>query len=142
MLAHEVGHYKKKHIVKGLVLSVTHSGVVFYLLSLFLSHRGLFDAFFMEQSSIYAGLVFFGLLYAPVELLLSLFLNHWMRKHEFEADRYAADTLENPEAMASALKKLSADNLANLTPHPFYVRLNHSHPPMLERVAAIRSRLR
>ena len=141
VLAHEVGHYKKKHIVKGLVLSIAHSGVVFYLLSVFLSHRGLFDAFFMEQSSIYAGLVFFGLLYAPVELLLSLFLNHWMRKHEFEADRYAADTLKHPEAMASALKKLSADNLANLTPHPFYVRLNHSHPPMLERVAAIHSRL-
>lgn len=140
VLAHEVGHYKKKHIVKGLVLSIAHSGVVFYLLSVFLSHRGLFDAFFMEQSSIYAGLVFFGLLYAPVELLLSLFLNHWMRKHEFEADRYAADTLDHSEAMTSALKKLSADNLANLTPHPFYVRLNHSHPPILERVSAIHAR--
>ncbi len=137
VLAHEVGHYKKKHILKGLVLSIAHSGAAFYLLSLFIRHRGLFDAFFMERHSIYAGLVFFGLLYAPVELLMSLVLNRWMRKHEFEADRYAVDTLEQPEAMASALKKLSADNLSNLTPHPFYVWLNHSHPPVLERVAAI-----
>ncbi len=141
VLAHEVGHYKKKHVVKGLVLSIVNSGVVFYLLSIFLSHQGLFDAFFIDQPSIYAGLVFFGLLYAPVELLLSIFLNHWMRRHEFEADRYAVDTLDQPEAMASALKKLSADNLSNLTPHPFYVRLNYSHPPVLERVAAIRAAL-
>ncbi len=139
VLAHEVGHYKKKHLLKGLVLQIAHTGVVFYLLSVFISHRGLFDAFRMEQPSIYAGLVFFGLLYAPVELLLALFINRWMRKHEFEADRYAVDTMEQPEAMASALKRLSADNLANLTPHPFYVRLNHSHPPMLERVAAVRA---
>ena len=139
VLAHEVGHYKRKHILKVLVLQVAHSGVVFYLLSLFISHRGLFDAFYMEQPSIYAGLVFFGLLYAPVELLLSLFLNHRMRKHEFEADRYAVDTLERPETMVSMLKNLSADNLSNLTPHPFYVRLNDSHPPLLERVAAIRA---
>ncbi len=141
VLAHEVGHYKKKHVVKSMVLSIVNSAVVFYLLSIFLSHQGLFDAFFMEQSSIYAGLVFFGLLYAPVELLLSLFLNHWMRLHEFEADRYAVDTLDQPEAMATALKKLSADNLSNLTPHPFYVWLNYSHPPVLERVAAIRAAL-
>ncbi len=138
VLAHEVGHYKKKHILKGLALAIGHSGVVFYLLSVFLSHRGLFEAFGMAATSIYAGLVFFGLLYAPIELLLSLLLNHWSRQHEFEADRYAAETLERPESMATALKKLSADNLSNLTPHPLYVFLNHSHPPVLERVAAIR----
>lgn len=139
VLAHEVGHYKKKHILKGLVLSIAHSGAVFYLLSIFIGHPGLFDAFYMEQPSIYAGLVFFGLLYAPVELLLSLFLNRWMRKHEFEADAYAVETLERPLAMASALKRLSADNLSNLTPHPFYVFLSYSHPPVLERVMAIRA---
>ena len=138
VLAHEVGHYEKKHIVKGLVLSIVHSGVMFYLLQVFLSHQGLFDAFGMEQSSIYAGLVFFGLLYAPVELLLSLLLNIQSRKHEFEADRFAVDTIDEPEAMATALEKLSADNLTNLTPHPFYVFLNHSHPPLLARITAIR----
>lgn len=140
VLAHEVGHYQKKHILKGLVLSIAHSGVMFYLLSIFLSHEGLFDAFGMEQTSIYSGLVFFGLLYAPVELLLALFLNRQSRRHEFEADRFAVDTLEHPEAMATALEKLSADNLSNLTPHPFYVFLNYSHPPLVERVAAIRPR--
>lgn len=138
VLAHEVGHYKKKHIVKGLALSIAHSGVVFYLLSIFLTHQGLFDAFGMEQTSIYSGLVFFGLLYAPVELLLSLLLNRQSRRHEFEADRFAFETVEQPEAMATALKKLSADNLSNLTPHPFYVFLNYSHPPLAERIAAIR----
>ncbi len=139
VLAHEIGHYKRKHLLKGLALQVVNSGVMFYLLSIFLSHQGLFDAFLMEQRSIYAGLVFFGLLYAPVELLLSLLINRWMRRHEFEADRYAVDTLERPEAMASALEKLAADNLSNLTPHPFYVQLNYSHPPALERVRAIRA---
>ena len=139
VLAHEVGHYKKKHIVKGMLLSVVHSGVMFYLLSIFLSHPGLFDAFDMEQASVYSGLVFFGLLYAPVELLLLLFVNYQSRKHEFEADRFAVETLEEPAAMATALEKLAADNLSNLTPHPFYVFLNYSHPPVLERAAAIRA---
>ncbi len=94
--------------------------------------------FFMEETSVYAGLVFFGLLYAPVELVLSLALNHWSRRHEFEADRFAAETVDEPLAMASALQKLAADNLQNLTPHPFYVVLHHSHPPVAQRVAAIR----
>ena len=138
VLAHEVGHYKRGHIVKGLVLAIAHSGVMFYLLSLFLGHAGLFDAFFMERASTYSGLVFFGLLYAPIELLLSLFLNHRSRRHELEADRYAVTTVEEPQAMASALEKLAADNLTNLTPHPFYVFLNYSHPPLIERLAAIR----
>ena len=139
VLAHEIGHYKKQHIAKGLLLSVAHSGVMLYLLSIFLSHRGLFDAFAMEHPSTYSGLVFFGLLYAPAELFLALFFNYWSRRHEFEADRYAVETLEEPQAMASALEKLAADNLSNPTPHPFYVFLNHSHPPLIERVAAIRA---
>jgi STE24 endopeptidase len=139
VLAHEIGHYEKKHILRHLVLSVLHSGVMFYLLSIFLSHEGLFAAFYMEESSIYSGLLFFGLLYAPIELVLQVFLFHRMRLDEFEADRFAAETAE-PEAMVSALKKLSADNLSNLTPHPFYVFLNDSHPPVLRRIEAIRGR--
>lgn len=139
VLAHEVGHSKKKHIAKGLALSVLHSGLMFFLLSIFLTHTGLFDAFDMEHESTYSGLVFFGLLYAPVELFLSLFLSHRSRRHEFEADRYAVDTLDEPEAMATALEKLAADNLANLTPHPFYVFLRYSHPPLTQRLAAIRA---
>ncbi len=138
ILAHEVGHYAKGHITKGLVLSILHNGLVFFLLSIVLDHAGLFEAFKMQHMSIYAGLVFFGLLYSPVELVLSLFLNVMSRKHEFEADRFAAETTGAPAALISALKKLSADNLSNLTPHPFYVFLNHSHPPLSQRVAALR----
>ncbi len=137
VLAHEVGHYKRRHILKSMLLGIAHSGVMFYLLSIFLSHSGLFEAFAMEEASTYSGLVFFGLLYAPVELLLALFLNHQSRRHEFEADHYAVTTVEEPAAMVTALEKLATDNLSNLTPHPFYVFLNYSHPPLMARVAAI-----
>lgn len=139
IFAHEVGHYAKGHIVKGLILSIVHSGLTFYLLSLFLGHRGLFEAFSMDHMSIYAGLLFFALLYAPIEMLLSFFFNLMLRRYEFQADRFAAETTGEPGAMVSALKKLSADNLSNLTPHPFYVFLNESHPPLRARVAALQS---
>jgi STE24 endopeptidase len=138
VVAHEVGHYKKHHLVKGLVLALVHTGVMFFLLSIFLRHEGLFTAFQVEEVSIYTGLVFFGLLYAPIELILQIVLHQRSRVHEFEADHFAATTAE-PLAMVSALKKLSVDNLANLTPHPFYVFLNYSHPPLLERIAALRA---
>jgi STE24 endopeptidase len=137
VLAHEIGHYKKKHIIKGMVISFLHTGVMFYLLSIFLSHQGLFDAFYMDQMSIYAGLIFFGMLFSPIEMILSIFMQIFSRKNEFEADRFAAETTEDSESMVSALKKLSVDNLSNLTPHPFYVFLNYSHPPVLKRIEAI-----
>lgn len=137
VLAHEVGHYKRRHIVKSLVLGVVHSAIIFFLLSVFLNHRGLFDAFHMAETSVYAGLVFFGLLYSPIEWVLSILLHMQSRKHEFEADRFAGETAD-PEAMISALKKLSADNLSNLTPHSLYVFLRHSHPPVLQRIAHLR----
>ncbi len=137
ILAHEIGHYKKNHILKNLTVGILHSGVMFYLLSIFISHKGLFEAFYLEQPSIYAGFIFFGMLYAPVELILSLFLQIVSRKHEYEADRFAVETTNSPEAMVDALKKLSVHNLSNLTPHPFYVFLNYSHPPVLQRIRAI-----
>lgn len=139
VLAHEIGHYKKKHILKSMVISIVHMGIMFYLLSIFLNHQGLFDAFYMEQSSIYAGLIFFGMLYAPIELILSIFMNIFSRKNEYEADRFAAKTIEKPGSMIQALKNLSADNLSNLTPHPLYVFLNYSHPPVLQRIKAIKT---
>ncbi len=138
VLAHEIGHYKKKHIIKGMVIGILHTGVVFFLLSVFLSHKGLFDAFYMENMSSYAGLIFFGMLYAPIELILSIFLQLVSRKHEYEADRFAIETTENSENFVTALKTLSLHNLSNLTPHPFYVFLNYSHPPVLQRIQAIR----
>jgi STE24 endopeptidase len=139
VLAHEIGHYKKKHILQNMVISILHLGAMFYLLSVFLSREGLFQAFYMENASIYAGMIFFGMLFSPVEEILGIFMQMFSRKHEFEADRFAVETTHDPESMIGALKKLSVDNLSNLTPHPLFVFLNYSHPPMLERIQAIRS---
>jgi STE24 endopeptidase len=138
VLAHEVGHFKKKHILKNMIISILHMGLVFYLLALFLSHEGLFDAFYMDHLSVYAGLIFFSMLYAPIEMILSIVMQISSRKNEYEADRFATETTENTENMINALKKLSRDNLSNLTPHPVYVFLNYSHPPVLKRIEAIR----
>ena len=135
---HEIGHYKKGHIVKGLWLAILQAGAVFFLMSLFLERQGLFDAFFVGQRSVYAGLVFFSMLYAPLELVLSFFMQAFSRRNEFEADAFARETTGQPELLVSALQRLSADNLANLTPHPFYVKLHYSHPPLLERIRALR----
>lgn len=138
VLAHEIGHYKKKHIIKNMAASILQTGVMFLLLSVFLNAAGLYEAFYMEQASVYAGLIFFGMLYAPVDMILSMVMQLFSRKHEFEADAYAATTYAR-EPMVQGLKKLSKDNLSNLTPHPFYVFLNYSHPPVLERIEAIRN---
>ena len=137
VLAHEIGHYKKKHILWGIVLSIAHTGLVFYLLSVLLDSPGLYQAFYMAQSSVYAGLLFFGLLYTPAEMVLSLALHILSRKYEYEADRFATQTVDKPLSLVKALKKLSAENLTNLTPHPFYVFLNFSHPTLLQRIQAI-----
>jgi STE24 endopeptidase len=87
--------------------------------------------------SIYAGLVFFSILFSPVDLVISIVMQFFSRKDEYEADRFAALTTQKPTALITALKKLSADNLSNLTPHPFYVFLHYSHPPLAQRVEAM-----
>jgi len=137
VLAHEIGHHKKKHILQGTIINIVHAGLLFFLLSIFLGSPGLYDAFYMEQPSIYSGLLFFGLLYTPLEMMLSVAMHMLSRKNEYEADRFAAETTHHPQEMVEALKKLHTDNLSNLTPHPFYVFLNYSHPPLLQRVRAI-----
>jgi STE24 endopeptidase len=139
VLAHEMGHYKKKHILKSMLWGIFESGIIFYLLSIFIYHEGLFEAFFMEHSSVYAGLVFFGLLFAPLEFFLGLITLAVSRKNEYAADRFAVVTTNTKIAMIDALKKLSVNNLSNLIPHPLYVFLNYSHPPVLERIEAIQS---
>ncbi len=138
VLAHEIGHYKKKHIIKGMITSVIQTGAMLFVLSIFLQAEGLFDAFYMDKMSVYAGLIFFGMLYAPIDMILSVFMQISSRKHEYEADEFAAITTGKPKDMIATLKKLSKDNLSNLTPHPFYVFLNYSHPPALQRIKAIR----
>ena len=137
VLAHEMGHYKKRHILQGLLMGIAQMGVMFYLLSIFISHPALFEAFYMDQVSVYAGFVFFGMLYSPIDFFTGLAVMAWSRKNEYQADRFAAETTANPKAMANALKKLSVSNLSNLHPHPFYVALNYSHPPVLERIRGI-----
>jgi len=137
VLAHEIGHYKKKHILKSMLLGLVHTGVMFFLLSFFLSRPELYAAFGISQPSLYTGLIFFGLLFTPLEMALSPFLQYLSRNHEYQADRFAAEETGNPAGMAKALKKLSVSNLANLTPHPFYVVLHYSHPPLLARLKAL-----
>jgi len=140
VVAHEMGHYKKRHIIRAMLRSVATTGVTFYLLSLFINNRGLFDAFGMEHVSVYASLVFFGFLYTPIGMVISSIEHAISRRHEFEADAYASDTTGETEAMITALKKLSVDNLSNLTPHPLKIFLDYSHPPVLQRIAALRER--
>lgn len=139
ILAHEIGHYKKRHILQGMVIGILHLGFMLYLLSLALGSPGLFAAFGMSHQSVYGGLVFFGMLLTPLELVLSVLMNRLSRHNEFEADRFALQTTGRGDDLVSALKKLSVHNLANLTPHPVYVALHYSHPPLMSRIAAIRA---
>ena len=143
VLAHEIGHFKLRHIVQRLAVSIIQAAVLFYLLGLVIDGGGfsreLFDAFGVGEISPHVGLVLFGLLFAPASRLLGIAANAWSRKHEFEADAFAAKATEKPEFLVSALKKLSAKNLSNLTPHPFRVFLDHSHPPVLVRINALRA---
>jgi STE24 endopeptidase len=141
VLAHEMGHYKLKHIPMMMALSILQMGLLFFILSLFLGNQGLFAAFGMEHVSVYASLAFFGFLYSPISTLLAIGFNAFSRRNEYQADSYAAQTLESDgggEALISGLKKLSVSNLSNLTPHPLQVALNYSHPPVLARIAALR----
>ena len=138
VVAHEVGHYKKGHLLKGLLVQILYQGMLFFLLSLVLENDLLFDAFYMTETSVYASFVFFGLLLTPVDLILSMYVNASSRKHEFEADAFASATTGHGKDLISALKKLSADSLANLTPHPLDVFLHYSHPPVTQRIAMLR----
>ena len=137
VVAHEIGHYKRRHVPKGIVLGIATTGLLFFILSLVLEAGGLYDAFFMERQSTYAGLVFFGLLYTPVQLVLSAATMALSRRYEYQADRWSVETTGDPQALADGLKRLAADSLANLRPHPLHTFLNDTHPPLLRRVRAI-----
>ena len=139
VLAHEMGHYKKGHIHKMMIMSFLNTIIIFFLLSLFIGNEGLFAAFKMQNISVYAALIFFGFLYTPISMFLSVLQNIISRKHEYEADKYSVTTYKNPEAMIEALKKLSVDNLSNLTPHKMKVFMEYSHPTVLDRIKAIRN---
>ena len=139
VVAHEVGHYKRKHVLERLILACARTGAMFWLLSFFIEQPGLFTAFGVAEPSVYAGLVFFGLLFTPIDLVLSIAVHARSRQNEFEADKFAVQTTGSSAPLVSALKKLSVETLSNLTPHPLTVALSYSHPPLLRRIAAMRA---
>ena len=142
ILAHEIGHFRLGHIRQRLAVGILQMALIFFLIGLATNPEGAFarllhEAFFVREISPHAGLVFFILLLEPVSKALSILANAWSRKHEFEADAYAARSTGTPEALASALRKLSSDHLSHPTPHKLRVILDHSHPPLVQRLRAL-----
>jgi STE24 endopeptidase len=133
VLAHEIGHYKKKHTLKGVILSIIETGFTLYLLSFFIGSIVLSNALGSEEVSFQICLIAFGILYSPVSLILGIATNIYSRKNEYAADKFAALNY-GALHLQNALKKLSVNNLSNLTPHPIYVFFHYSHPPLLERL--------
>lgn len=136
VLAHEVGHFKKKHIITGYVLSVLQTGFTLFIMSLIIFSPAISSALGGEGFAIHLNLLAFGILYSPISHFIGIFMNMLSRKNEFEADAYAATTYD-AKFLKDALKKLSVDNLSNLFPHPAYVFIHYSHPPLLRRLAAM-----
>ncbi|WP_248724920.1 M48 family metallopeptidase [Seonamhaeicola sp. ML3] len=137
VLAHEVGHYKKKHIIFNLVASVLLTGLTLYILSLFISNPILSQALGVETASFHIGLIAFMLLYSPISEITGLIMNIFSRKFEYQADDYAKSTYKG-EPLITSLKKLSKNSLSNLTPHPAYVFMHYSHPTLLQRIKNLR----
>ncbi len=138
VLAHEVGHFKKKHIVMGLVLSIIQIVFTLWVLSLMVYNENLSIALGGSQHSIHLNLIAFSILFTPISGVTGLLMTMYSRRNEYEADAYARDTFSGV-ALANALKKLSVDSLSNLYPHPLYVFFHYSHPPLLSRLSRILS---
>jgi STE24 endopeptidase len=136
VLAHEVGHFKKKHIIWGFVLSILQVFFTLFILSLMVYSNDVSLALGGRQLSLHLNLIAFSVLFAPVSGITGLFMSMYSRRNEFEADAYARETFSGA-ALAAALKKLSVDSLSNLYPHPWYVFFHYSHPPLLKRLQAI-----
>ena len=138
VLAHEVGHYKKNHIFQGLVLTIIQIGLMTYLLELCLNSSDLINSLGGEITSFHLGLIVFSMLFSPIGLLIGVFTNILSRKNEYEADKFAKQTYSGKD-LELALKKLSVDSLSNIYPHPFYVFVHYSHPPLIKRLEALNS---
>lgn len=132
VFAHEVGHYKKRHIITNLIVSILTTGFTFWVLSLLVGNEVLSAALGVGQPSFHIGLIAFGVLYTPISEVTGLIMNYISRRFEYQADNYAKTTY-NPQPLISGLKKLSKNSLSNLTPHPAYVFAHYSHPTLLER---------
>ena len=133
VLAHEIGHNKKKHVIQGLLIGLVQTGIVLFVFGLLIGNPKLSSALGVDEPNFHIGLVAFGVLYSPISFFTGIFMNILSRKNEYEADRFAAENFK-PEALASALKKLSVNNLSNLTPHKLYVFFHYSHPTLLQRL--------
>jgi len=141
ILAHEVGHYRLRHVAKGLLLGAVEAWLALFLLGLVLQQPGLYGALFVDGAPLHVGLVAFGLLYTPLGTVLTVLSGAVSRRHERAADWFAVDTSPSARSLADALKKLSVVNLTHPTPHPLHVWLNYTHPPLAQRLEAIEERL-
>ena len=138
VLAHEVGHYKRKHTIFNLISSILITGLTLYILSLFVNSNALSEALGVSIPSFHIGIVAFGVLYSPISEVTGLFMNYISRKFEYQADNFAKETFE-ARALVNSLKKLSKNSLTNLTPHPAFVFMNYSHPTLLQRINNLES---
>lgn len=136
VLAHEIGHYKKRHVWKGLVAAIGQTGLTLFIFSLLIDNPQLSEALGGGEPSFHLGLLAFAILYSPISMLTGLLMNQLSRKNEYEADRFVKEN-GNPADLIAALKKLSSKNLSNLTPHPAYVFFHYSHPTLLQRINAL-----
>ena len=137
VLAHEIGHYKKRHVVWSLLLGIVQTGIVLFIFSLFVGSPELSAALGVAEPSFHIGLIAFGVLYSPISMVTGMAMNIYSRKNEYQADAFAAEHFDTSE-MISALKKLSVKNLSNLRPHPVYVFFHYSHPTLLQRLKALK----
>lgn len=138
VLAHEIGHYKKNHIIFNLITSVLLTGFMLFILSLFINNPSISLAVGVDRPSFHAALIGFGILYSPISELTGLLMNYFSRKFEYQADDFAKNTFAAPPLITS-LKKLSKNSLSNLTPHPTYVFVHYSHPPLVERIRNLKA---
>ena len=138
VLAHEVGHYKRKHIIFNMVASVLLTGLTLFIFSLFITRPEFSMAIGVTKPSFHAGLIAFGILYSPISEITGLVMNYFSRKFEYEADDFAKQTFA-AEPLITSLKKLSKNNLSNLTPHPAYVFVHYSHPTLLQRINKLKA---
>ncbi len=136
VLAHEIGHYKKKHTLSGTALSILQTGFTFFIFSLFLNNPDLSAALGVEEANFHISIIAFGILYTPISMIIGFIFNIFSRRNEYQADKFASDHYDS-KYLISALKTLTSKNLSNLTPHPLYVKFYYSHPTLLERVRAM-----
>ncbi|HDZ04047.1 hypothetical protein LCGC14_0133100 [marine sediment metagenome] len=138
VLAHEIGHYKKKHIIFNLTTSILLTGLMLLILSLFINNPEVSLAIGVDRPSFHAALIGFGILYSPISEITGLLMNHFSRKFEYQADDYAKNTYA-ALPLVTSLKKLSKNSLSNLTPHPAYVFMHYSHPPLIDRIRNLKA---